>query len=462
MVLNRMLRPYFRRIAFFSTTRYDATGGADLCVDMDQLGRSGDIMSRAFFDECAFVSGFRNPQWIGVRNAHTSADNCEYATLLRCIFLGGAKPAGSLTRVYGLQRDKEGSTADGFAIGRGENVVRAKARGTFTQLDAKWHERIRVAGAGRATNALPVLDTHILKVIDDRHAVVAHPATNSVTDAYALVGESFGIGYENGPHQNAKRILFDDCEAYGCAAGVRLLGGSAHIRDFNFSDNEVDIHVDCAQSEGSSEVGSNSEGSRSHLWHFGQEPYTVASGSRLAMNKIAPGGPYIALGVDPAAPLGGGYVELEGNHIEGDIPPLSHVFDLRGGVRHVESRGNKYGYSWTREQMGWTRAQMAQGAKVHTLGDDMSGGPAQTDTEEWIVGGEGQATRMRHSGRAKWIFGMSFDPTHLDELQPGEYTVSQYVRKADGSRAIRIIGRDWDGAPQVCDVPVRPARHREE
>lgn len=104
--------------------------------------------------------------------------------------------------------------------------------------------------------------------------------------------------------------------------------------------------------------------------------------TRLAMNKMGPA--YLVLGADPRKQLGSGGIEIAGSHIKGPVPPGARVFDLRGASRHVESRNNFYWYEWTREQMGWLPTQLGNGVKIHTLGDNMSGGPAQTQPEEWI------------------------------------------------------------------------------
>lgn len=435
-VLDRCRRVSFEGISISATMHNEATGGANRCLVFNQSPTTtSDISSRATLTRCQITSGIRNPDWVGIANAMSSDGNCEYPRLDGVKIVGGAGGAG-LCRFYGRFPTRDDN---GISMEAGSSLAVAAKPGTFKADDMVWQESFRIA------DAFGSLNTHIVRVLDDQRAELAASAPVAFTKTYAVIGESFGIGYLNGPSFNAKRAQLNDVEIYGCQYGVHSLGGSQQLLQANFWNNEVDVFIEGCQSDPSWEIGTQSETSRAHMWNFSGVPYTIGAGSRFACSGIAPGSTYMDCGA-----IGGGDVYLtDGVTFDEDpLPAGSTCWGLARSARFVEWRGVMYPSMWTRKDIGCDVSQLPNAMLIHSLGGSALN--ADMGQEEWMSGIVPNA-RLRRSGRLGYIGGMAFNPVRTDELRPGEWTV-QRIKQSGNDKQVQLAICDWNGELRIVTL----------
>lgn len=459
VVLNRCLRVKHIGIAVSATLNNEAIGGASRCWVTDAMDNNpGPISSRNEFERCVGNLGFRNADGIGFDNARNAGvqqiGNCEYPKYTECMVRGGG--GAGLVRSFG--RDPFGWPGDATIRVQANSTDAYANMGQYGFRPSDVGERFATAVFVPVTKDNPwgivQFTTTIRGVVDSTHAVLADASPgNSIPwnlgpdplktprpsfGGYAIIGKNYGTAWRNGNTFNAKRAVFDDCEAYACEYGVHSLGGSLISELFNFSDCEADWVFEGSQAEPSHETGTQSENSRHHVWNL-MGPLMTMSKSRISPVMQMPGAGFLSFGA-----IGNGQVAIDYSQIDPmPTPPGAWITDLRRSSRLVTSRMNSYSYADDRERMGWTPELLGPGTIIHSDMDMMQGGPAQTAAEEWMAADTPDGL-TRRSGHMNHINGMPMNPAPFDQIRILDESPTTLYTVGKAKRAQRYY-RDADG-----------------
>jgi hypothetical protein len=213
---------------------------------------------------------------------------------------------------------------------------------------------------------------------------------NAGVTPYFMLGETVGVGLQVGPSQNAKRQTTYECHFQTLAIGVDCQGGSIHQLFPNYPGNEVNVAMGVAQSEPSSEIGPNSEGSRCHLFLGSPQPYTIEKG-RFAMGLCTPGEGFIKF----VAGYGSALFRMVDTQIENVVPPSCTIFGYsltaalaNGGTGQAAQQiveGCRFPDVDTMSAFGWDDHALSNGVIVFQRFNQCSNVPNLLPLESWIT-----------------------------------------------------------------------------
>src|SRR5215471_17167109 len=81
---------------FQCTLTWGATGGANICIDLQQQSPASRISTQNYFRYCAFWTGSRNANAVLVQNSVPASNNNEYHYFDECLFRGTSQSIASL------------------------------------------------------------------------------------------------------------------------------------------------------------------------------------------------------------------------------------------------------------------------------------------------------------------------------------------------------------------------------